>query len=115
MTDTNKITLTLEPKKEEPVVEEEKIVVPIEISDKDLSEEEKKMVEEFSEERQIFVNKSMSSGTEKIKCLSLFIKQSFLRFVDDQLRLSVKVFDMAFFNKRVIIGNTADHFKSVIA
>ena len=49
MAETNKITLTLEPKKEEtPVVEEEKIVVPIEISDKDLTEEEKKMVEEFS-------------------------------------------------------------------
>ena len=34
------------PKKEEtPVVEEEKIVVPIEISDKDLTEEEKKAIE----------------------------------------------------------------------
>ena len=39
MAETNKITLTLEPNKEEtPVVEEEKVVVPIEISDKALSE-----------------------------------------------------------------------------
>ena len=74
MAETNKITLTLEPKKEEtPVVEEEKIVVPIEISDKDLTEEEKKMVEEFSKTIDITSNNIiLTYGAEAQKKISDF-------------------------------------------
>ena len=74
MADTNKITLTLEPQKEEtPVVEEEKIVVPIEISDKDLTEEEKKMVEEFSKTIDITSNNIiLTYGAEAQKKISDF-------------------------------------------
>ena len=74
MAETNKITLTLEPKKEEtPVVEEEKIVVPIEISDKDLTEEEKKMVEEFSKTIDITANNIiLTYGAEAQKKISDF-------------------------------------------
>ena len=74
MAETSKITLTLEPKKEEtPVVEEEKIVVPIEISDKDLTEEEKKMVEEFSKTIDITSNNIiLTYGAEAQKKISDF-------------------------------------------
>ncbi|MBP3398404.1 MAG: toxic anion resistance protein, partial [Erysipelotrichaceae bacterium] len=75
MADENKITLTLEPKKEEeaPVVEEEKVIVPIEISDKDLSEEEKKMVEEFSKTIDITSNNIiLQYGAEAQKKISDF-------------------------------------------
>ena len=74
MAETNKITLTLEPKKEETqVVEEEKIVVPIEISDKDLTEEEKKMVEEFSKTIDITSNNIiLTYGAEAQKKISDF-------------------------------------------
>ena len=75
MADENKITLTLEPKKEEeaPVVEEEKVIVPIEISDKDLSEEEKKMVEEFSQTIDITSNNIiLQYGAEAQKKISDF-------------------------------------------
>ena len=88
MAETNKITLTLEPKKEEtPVVEEEKIVVPIEISDKDLTEEEKKMVEEFSKTIDITSNNiilTYGAEAQKKKVLSfinlnfIFVKDTFL-------------------------------------
>lgn len=75
MADENKITLTLEPKKEEEpvVVEEEKVVVPIEISDKDLTEEEKKMVEEFSKTIDITSNNIiLQYGAEAQKKISDF-------------------------------------------
>ena len=75
MAETNKITLTLEPNKEEetPVVEEEKVVVPIEISDKDLTEEEKKMVEEFSKTIDITSNNIiLTYGAEAQKKISDF-------------------------------------------
>ena len=74
MAETSKITLTLEPKKEETqVVEEEKIVVPIEISDKDLTEEEKKMVEEFSKTIDITSNNIiLTYGAEAQKKISDF-------------------------------------------
>ena len=74
MAETSKITLTLEPKKEEtPVVEEEKIVVPIEISDKDLTEVDKKMVEEFSKTIDITSNNFiLTYGAEAQKKISDF-------------------------------------------
>ena len=75
MAETNKITLTLEPNKEEetPVVEEKKVVVPIEISDKDLTEEEKKMVEEFSKTIDITSNNIiLTYGAEAQKKISDF-------------------------------------------
>lgn len=74
MAEESKITLTLEPKKEEaPVVEEEKVIVPIEISDKDLTEEEKKMVEEFSKTIDITSNNIiLQYGAEAQKKISDF-------------------------------------------
>ena len=76
MAEENKITLTLEPKKEEetPVAaEEEKVIVPIEISDKDLTEEEKKMVEEFSKTIDITSNNIiLQYGAEAQKKISDF-------------------------------------------
>lgn len=75
MAEENKITLTLEPKKEEEpvVVEEEKVIVPIEISDKDLSEEEKKMVDEFSKTIDITSNNIiLQYGAEAQKKISDF-------------------------------------------
>ena len=74
MAETNKITLTFEHNKEEtPVVEEEKVVVPIEISDKDLTEEEKKMVEEFSKTIDITSNNIiLTYGAEAQKKISDF-------------------------------------------
>lgn len=76
MAEENKITLTLEPKKEEetPVAAEEKtVIVPIEISDKDLTEEEKKMVEEFSKTIDITSNNIiLQYGAEAQKKISDF-------------------------------------------